>query len=410
MYIVIVLLILAGLCIQGVLEQNENERNLKKIPIRVNVNGIRGKSTATRLISAVLANAGYNNIGKTTGTSPRMIYGNSRAEKEIIRRPRGVSIGEQISVINEAAMKKVDSLVCECMAVNPEYQSIYQNKMIKANIGVIVNVMEDHLEEMGPTTKQIAEAFTSTIPFNGKLIINEGEYTNFFKRVAKKRNTEVFVADESEIPEGYLEKFNYVIFPNNVAIPLAFARAMGIPKEVALEAMLDANPDPGALVVDRYNVDGKETIMINAFAANDPTSTLEIWDVVKDQDYSHLMHNKPLVVFNGRGDRADRTEQFAKDCIPLIDQDIDLLVMGTVVAPVLNAYEEGHMPNVDKLYNLEDKTGYEVRDMLYELMHDRIVFLIGNVHGQGEVLLEAMKEWQSLVVRQHTDYEHVEIN
>ena len=65
---------------------------------------------------------------------------------------------------------------------------------------------------------------------------------------------------------------------------------------------------------------------------------------------------------------------------------------------------------IDKLYNLEDKTGYEVRDKLYELMRDRIVFLIGNVHGQGEVLLEAMKEWQSLVVRQHTDYEHVEIN
>lgn len=269
--------------------------------------------------------------------------------------------------------------------------------------------MEDHLEEMGPTTKEIAQAFTSTIPYNGKLIINKGEYTNFFKKVAKKRNTEVFVADESEIPEGYLEKFNYVIFPNNIAIPLAFAKAMGISKEVALDAMLDANPDPGALVVDRYVVEGNETVIVNAFAANDPRSTLEIWDVVKEQDYKKQMKRKPLVLFNGRGDRADRTEQFAKDCIPYIEEDIDLVVMGSILGPVLNAYEEGKLENVDKLYNLENKTGHEVRDKLYELMSDRVVFLIGNVHGQGEVLLEAMDDWKSLVVRQHTEYEHLEI-
>ena len=54
MHIIIVVLILTGLVVQGVLEQNENEKNLKKIPIRVNVNGIRGKSTATRMISSLL--------------------------------------------------------------------------------------------------------------------------------------------------------------------------------------------------------------------------------------------------------------------------------------------------------------------------------------------------------------------
>ncbi|NLW52566.1 MAG: poly-gamma-glutamate synthase PgsB [Tissierellia bacterium] len=393
MYIIIVLLILAGLITQGVLEQNENEKNIKKIPIRVNVNGIRGKSTATRLISAVLAGAGYRNIGKTTGTSPRMIYGLSRAEKEIIRMPKGVSIGEQLSVINEAAKRRVDSLVCECMAVNPDYQDIYQNKMIKANIGVIVNVLEDHLEEMGPTMDQIAQAFETTIPYNGKLIINEGPYTEYFSRIARKRKAEVFVADESKIPEGYLDRFNYVIFPNNVAIPLAVAEAMGIDKQIALDSMLKANPDPGALVVDRINVDGKEGIIINAFAANDPNSTLEIWDVVNSKDYANDMHIKPLVVLNARGDRADRTEQFAKDCIPYINDDIDLLVMGSMVSPVTDAYAKGKLPNVDKLYNLEDKTGYEVKDKLYDLMDGRMVFLIGNVHGQGEVFLEATSEW-----------------
>ncbi len=44
------------------------------IPVRVNVNGIRGKSTVTRLITGVIQEAKYKTVGKTTGTSARMIY------------------------------------------------------------------------------------------------------------------------------------------------------------------------------------------------------------------------------------------------------------------------------------------------------------------------------------------------
>ena len=134
MDIIVLLILLLVLITIGIKEQKRNKRNVKKIPIRVNVNGIRGKSTITRLISQVLVEAGYNNIGKTTGTAPRMIYAKEEIEKEIQRKPKGISISEQLKVINEAANSNVDSLVCECMAVNPEYQKIYQEKMIQANI------------------------------------------------------------------------------------------------------------------------------------------------------------------------------------------------------------------------------------------------------------------------------------
>ena len=49
------------------------KRNVEKIPIRVNINGIRGKSTVTRLITSILTEAGYKTVGKTTGTAARMI-------------------------------------------------------------------------------------------------------------------------------------------------------------------------------------------------------------------------------------------------------------------------------------------------------------------------------------------------
>ena len=78
------------------LEKRQNERNLKKLRIRVNVNGIRGKSTITRMIFSILREAGYHVVGKTTGTAARMFYWNQKEEEELIRRPRGVSISEQI--------------------------------------------------------------------------------------------------------------------------------------------------------------------------------------------------------------------------------------------------------------------------------------------------------------------------
>ena len=84
------------------LEKRRNEKNLKKLTVRINVNGIRGKSTITRLITAILKEAGYHVVGKTTGTAARMIYWNKEEEEEIVRRPRGISIGEQIRVINKA--------------------------------------------------------------------------------------------------------------------------------------------------------------------------------------------------------------------------------------------------------------------------------------------------------------------
>ena len=43
----------------GIKEKRKNEENINKLNLRINVNGIRGKSTATRLITGVLNEAGY---------------------------------------------------------------------------------------------------------------------------------------------------------------------------------------------------------------------------------------------------------------------------------------------------------------------------------------------------------------
>ena len=130
------------------------------IPLRININGIRGKSTITRMAYSVLREDQYRVVGKTTGTDARMLYWFTEKEYPVIRKPQGANIGEQRDIIRKVVKQKANALVNECMAVNPDYQITFQNDLVKANIGVIVNVMEDHMDVLGPTLKDVAQAFT----------------------------------------------------------------------------------------------------------------------------------------------------------------------------------------------------------------------------------------------------------
>ena len=362
------------------------KRNVEKIPIRVNINGIRGKSTVTRLITSILTEAGYKTVGKTTGTAARMIYWFQDDEDIIVRQPQGANIGEQLKVLQKAADLNAEALVCECMAVNPDYQKVFQFRMLEANIVVIVNVLEDHLDVMGPTLDQIAQAFGATIPYNGFLITIDCAYTNYFKQIAKERNTKVIIADNSKITDEYLAKFDYMIFPDNASLALAVGEALGIDEETCFKGMLNAHPDPGAMRITRIGDENLNCTFVNGFAANDPQSTVNIWERVKELEYNT---EDPIVIMNCREDRDDRTEIFDSDVFPKI-QTHTLVAIGEVSEPITTAFNNGQFPNVKNYINLEYAEPDKIMETLNPLLKDRMVFGVGNIHGQGEAFIEKL--------------------
>ena len=370
----------------GIREQLAQKRNVKKIPIRVNINGIRGKSTVTRLITSILTEAGYKTVGKTTGTAARMIYWFQDDEDIIVRQPQGANIGEQLKVLQKAADLNAEALVCECMAVNPDYQKVFQFRMLEANIVVIVNVLEDHLDVMGPTLDQIAQAFGATIPYNGFLITIDCAYTNYFKQIAKERNTKVIIADNSKITDEYLAKFDYMIFPDNASLALAVGEALGIDEETCFKGMLNAHPDPGAMRITRIGDENLNCTFVNGFAANDPQSTVNIWERVKELEYNT---EDPIVIMNCREDRVDRTEIFVSDVFPKI-QTHTLVAIGEVSEPITTAFNNGQFPNVKNYINLEYAEPDKIMETLNPLLKDRMVFGVGNIHGQGEAFIEKL--------------------
>lgn len=363
------------------------KRNVEKIPIRVNINGIRGKSTVTRLITSILTEAGYKTVGKTTGTAARMIYWFQDDEDIIVRQPQGANIGEQLKVLQKAADLNAEALVCECMAVNPDYQKVFQFRMLEANIVVIVNVLEDHLDVMGPTTDEIAMAFSNTIPYNGYLVVDNGPYVKYFTEECKKRNTKIVVADNSKIPEGLIEKFGYTIFEDNISLALAVAEILNIEPEMAFRGMVNANPDPGAATITNFGKAGQNSVFVNGFAANEPSSTLAIWDKIKE---TLPNTENPIVLFNGRDDRVDRTDQFIEDCFPYLSEKATLVAMGEGSDRIQKAIDSGKLPNIKQFIDLSDLEIDELIERLYSMSKNRILYGIGNIHGDADILLQDM--------------------
>lgn len=379
----------AVLLLLGILEKRRHQKNLDSIPVRININGIRGKSTVTRLITGIMIEAGYKTVGKTTGTDARMMYWNTKEEKPIIRRPEGPNIGEQRRVTEEVVELGADAFVSECMAVNPDYQIIFQRDMLQATIGVIVNVLEDHMDVMGPTLDEVAQAFVATIPHNGHVIVNESPYIEFFRREAEKRGSTLIVCDNSRISEQFLKSFEYMVFPDNASLALAVADAMGIDEKTAFRGMLNAPPDPGAMKILPLVDTDNPGYFVNGFAANDASSTINIWKRVGELGYPT---DNAVVIMNCRPDRVDRTIQFANDVLPYIPAK-DLVIIGETAQPIIEAYNAGKIPS-ENLHNLEGYTTNEIIDVMESMLRGRAVYGVGNIHGAATPLIEKLEEYK----------------
>ncbi|REJ09266.1 poly-gamma-glutamate synthase PgsB [Halobacillus trueperi] len=371
----------------GLWEKYKLDRRLKKIPTRILVNGIRGKSTVTRLVMGILKHDGRKVVGKTTGTSARMFYWDQEDEEPIVRGLQGPNINEQMRITEQVVKRRADAFVSECMAVNPEYQKVFQERLVKANITIIANVIEDHMDVMGPTLDDIAEAFSSTIPENGYVIIPETPYQKYFEKIARRKNSKVVVADESWIDEAYLQKFPFMIFPQNAALAMAVAEILDIDRDVALEGMLQAPVDPGAMRVHRFGREEAPKYFFNGFAANDTTSTLNIWERIQQLDYPD---QERTIVMSCRSDRVERTIDFAENVLPHIEME-RLIVMGESVWPITKAYEEGKIRPLN-LINLEKASTEVIVEHLKELPDDSVIYGIGNIVGAGEKVAAAVEE------------------
>ena len=171
--------------IMAIFEFVRHQKRIYSIPIRIHVNGTRGKSSVTRLIGAALNEGGIKTITKVTGTYPRLIL--EDGTESVIHRKTDANIIEQLGIVKYAAERSANAIVIECMALEPQYQSITETKMIHATIGVITNVRLDHVDIMGYTLPEIASVLGRTIPKNQHFFTAENRIPEVLKKIADEQ-------------------------------------------------------------------------------------------------------------------------------------------------------------------------------------------------------------------------------
>jgi poly-gamma-glutamate synthase PgsB/CapB len=151
--------------------------------------------------------------------------------------------------------------------------------------------------------------------------------------------------------------------------------------------MLNAHPDPGAMRILTLDMTENPSYFVNGFAANDATSTLNIWERVGMLGYPT---QDPIVIMNCRPDRVDRTEQFANDVLPHMQIDC-LMVIGTTTSPIVEAYKAGKI-KAREVLDLEDQPTKVIYQAIKERMAGRMIYGVGNIHGAAEPLCELFEE------------------
>lgn len=289
-------------------ERVNYNKQLTGLKLRIFVNGIRGKSTVTRLIAGVLREAGIQTIGKTTGSAAMVILPDGRDIP--INRKSSATIMELFNTARQYVKESTEAIVFETMALFPNNQIASQELLVKGNINVITNVREDHQDVMGESLEEIADTMSLTIPHNGILITAEDRphLRERLRKNAEARGSQLVYADPATVSDADLAGFNYLSFKENIAIGLAVAEILGIPRATAMRGMWNARPDVGVVNIQRTRWKDKEIVWIPLFAVNDRESTIISIEALKPY---YRPDATTIGILNNRYDRADRAMRFA---------------------------------------------------------------------------------------------------
>lgn len=345
-------------------------QNRNKLQHVIHVNGIRGKSTVTRLIDAGLRAGGFRVFCKTTGTIP-MVIGTDATARPLPRRGRA-NIREQLDMLRLAAQEDAQILVLECMAVDPALQHVTQHKMLQADIGVITNVRLDHTAEMGGTLEEICDSLSNTIPKNGVLFTADEQFFAQLDRNAER----IGCRTELVRPRGNEPEFD---FPKNLALALSVCRHLGVAEETALNGMLHYQRDPYALSL--FRLPGG-SIFVNGLSINDPQSTQLVFERLAkrfDWDSSQL-----VLLINNRPDRGYRTEHMAMVAQALQPTQVWLLGASQRTAARAILKRAPHL-EIRRFSNAGELP-------LEQIPRGKVVFAVGNVAGPGHEVMKRVRE------------------
>lgn len=377
----------------GVWEKAATRRASGSIPIRILVNGTRGKSSVTRLVAAGLRGAGVRTFAKATGSKAVVILPDG-SEVPVRRRGRA-RITEMGWFMRMAARAGAEAVVVECMAVEPECQIACTDHYVLPAITLITNIRLDHTEVMGPAYEDIARVLALSAPRRGLCLLGDSETDRgalaVLKDTAESRGCIFRVVagspDETPQTEGYFE------FSQNIHLAVDALQTLldHARLQSALRAMKKTAPDVGALWIGTFDLPGaRETVRFaNGFAANDVESASQMIGRVSEN--TSVPAGRMIGLLNLRRDRAQRTRDWLSAAC-----DGRLSLAGWVICGSLTAGQRHMLDRHGVCFATVDADASralrEASSMSHRVYPESPVVIVGlgNIAGIGHGVLELL--------------------
>ena len=343
-------------------------KSVEKIPIRILVNGIRGKTTTVKILYNILKQSDYNVFAKTTGDQAVEFLADGTTKT--IRRRSPTSIIENVGILRKWSKKHPDAIVVESMALHPENQRMLAEKMIKPTHMIITNILHDHFETMGNDIQSISRTLQESFYSKAQKILPEN-YSYFYKPV---QNTLY-----------YKSKLFEIDFPN---IPSeVINKNWGLINSICVELNLDLE-----IAYNKFHEEWKKSN--NNIRIKNKKLNFEFWNLFSVNDYDssklfieHIMKKesnkyKLEIIFNTRFDRPLRTksfiplltEYFSNNLIVLVGSGSNLAFRHLKKSSCKN-YSKISITDIDKKF----KSGFRNRTLIIG---------IGNHFGMNDLIEE----------------------
>ena len=148
-------------------------------------------------------------------------------------------------------------------------------------------------------------------------------------------------------------------------------------------------PDPGALTVTKLSINNSSIDFVNAFAANDPQSTLKTWNII----FEYIKGSRKTAVFlNTRPDRQVRTQQLLDLVFSSMKAD-HVIVRGDNLANDVKSRHE-NMNKIDyTIFSYDDSSSKIINKI--STLDDYLIVGIGNIVGWGEEFMKKLKGYKN---------------
>lgn len=375
-------------------------RDIKNIPVRIAVSGIRGKSSLTRLIAGGLRQAGLKVVAKTTGSSPVLICSDGR--EQVINRRGRATVLEQKKLLAAAAADRADFLVSEMMSIQPECLKAEARYLLQPQIIVFSNFRVDHTEFLGEDRERIARSLLETVPAGTIVFIPEEEFRPWMEQLSLERGFKLIAVTGSPESASLSEILPYPEFEANSRLALAVLKHFGVSAGQARQGWLRLNPDSGRPRMWKIAASRNRSFyFVSLFAANDPESSLMAMELITRR--LGWQESRKIGLINLRADRGDRTRQWAEF---LKKGEVNFLEALIVIGPGARAMgrtvRKWAQAAGCELWILPDRKPEDVLEEIIEAVRNCqkrlptaetscLVFGLGNIGGFGRRLIDYLE-------------------